>query len=91
MAKKVKKGQFIPLNSPTHNDSGLIQITYIKNSKKAWPNLDMIIWDCDRKVSLDFSFDTKKEGKARLEKVKNMKQAINQMEKYIVSHLKDLE
>ena len=59
------------LNPKDHSDSGLVHMTVDVDGTPAYPYVDagMDIWDCSRKITLDFSFSNEKEAKQRVEKI----------------------
>jgi len=59
------------LNPKDHSDSGMLHVMVDVDDDPEYPyvGVDFTIWDCSRKVTLDFSFCTMKEAKQRAEKI----------------------
>ncbi len=63
------------LNPISEGDTGAIQahvtMSAFRNSKM-WIDSYVSIWDCGKKITLDFSSDAKRQTKARLKKINIM-------------------
>lgn len=82
MKKKLSKRKWLnSLNSP---DTGAVQ--YHGYYDQYSMNIDMTIWDCSRKISLDFSLYEDGDYKERLKKIRILKESLQEIEDYMNEH-----
>jgi hypothetical protein len=69
------------LNPKDHNDTGLIAYSVLTDEGDEWASVDAFldIWDCSRKISLNFCFDNDKQAKNRAKKIDYMISALEEM------------
>lgn len=73
------------LNPPTSSDSGAISYCYGHDYN--YYQSDMTIWDCSRKITLDFGFTLgkRKEQSARIKKINILIKALIEMRDAMVN------
>jgi len=77
------------LNPLSSNDTGAVQAS--GSYDEYWIDLSVDIWDCSRKISLDFSILGPKSYKERLKKLDNLIQILEECKVYIEEIYPDYE
>lgn len=67
MSKRIKKYSRKFLNPVTHWDTGILE--WNVTQEDSWIDGKFTVWDCSRKISLDFSFGDSKEADQRAKKL----------------------
>lgn len=57
------------LNPIGHPDTGAIEVKVSGNNQSSWVDASVDVWDCGRKISLDFNFNNEKTAQQRAEKI----------------------
>lgn len=65
--KEFKKYSRVWLNPPNHYDTGALH--WNVSACGSYVDADLTIWDCGRKVTLNFSFGNDKDAKLRANKI----------------------
>lgn len=87
MSKKIDKGARQWLNPERHDDTGMFAwfVEYERDENDSYPSdwveAALDIWDCSRKVSLNFGFSNEKQAKQRAEKIDMLITALQDMKK----------
>ena len=69
------------LNSINHHDSGAVHFKVSRDSDYKWVDASFTVWDCSRKITLDFNFEDNQEAQHRAEKIDILIEALYDMRK----------
>lgn len=87
MAKKNKKRVQLYkrkwLNPKTHSDLGAIKYKVHHDGGTGWVAAEVDIWDCGRKITLDFDCHNKRDAKNRTKKLDILIESLQEMKVHL--------